>query len=221
MRVQRRRPRGGALMVLSPRARPDALPWLALSVLVCSPIPVASAPVSTVPSRSSSARSSATARRSTCATRWFTTASSWRISAARAPSSWISSRRCRPVPRSSSARTVSRRRCGATPSSAACGLRCDVPARDEGPCGGHAHAGAGARDRHDRPSRTSGGRGDHGPVRRWHPSGRDPRGRRPSRGERCLEARVRHADDAVGGRRARRDRCVAPPLPRDRRAPQG
>ena len=61
----------------------------------------------------------------------------------------------------------------------------------------------GTRDRDDRPRRPPGGRGDDGPVRRRRLPGRECRGRRPARSRRSVDARLRHADHAVGRRRAR------------------
>ena len=85
-------------------------------------------------------------------------------------------------------------------------IRRHLSAGHQGPRRGRQDARAGTRDRHDRPRGPPRGRGNDGPVRRRHPPRRIGRRRaRASNVRDPAQARLRHADHAVG-RRCRRDR---------------
>ena len=101
------------------------------------------------------------------------------------------------------------------------GLRRDVPAGDQGPCRSREDARARPRNRDDRPCRAPGGRGHDGPMRRRHPPRRIGGRCRPALG--CLRrrARLRDADDPLGGRRGRHRRGAERAIPADRRPEEG
>ena len=171
----------------------------------------ASAPALNVRSRPSSSRSSTMARRSTSGTRSSTTRTSFAISRRAGPSSsrtrprrprvddrFLGARRCAAVHERSAARAVEHD-------------RRDVPARDEGARTGSPLRSRGIHGRAHRPRRARRGRRDDGRGAGLDRARRVGRRRRAPRAFAGREARVHHADDALGRRDAgdHRRRCAA------------